>query len=679
MSLHIKSLHIRVSTPNGVVGTRLEFAAGLNIIHAPNTMGKSICVNAIIYGLGLEGMLSASYDPPFGSAMTEMIEVNGESTPVLASEVFLEITNGSGDKATIRRPVAGEQSTNLVSVWNGFAISEPDSVLTQRDFFVREPGAARREAGFHHWLPKYLGWELPMVPTFRDDEVPLYVECIFPFCIIEQKRGWAGFLSRVPTHYRIRDVSERSIEFLLALDTYENSVKRERLKEAQARLRTEWEQTIAAIASTAKTINGLTDGIPHDPIPSWPPEPLPRLLVLQQDEWVPIKQAMASTAAALKQLQQQPAVTGAAKTAQLELELKEAEHNLRRTNYVLNECSDDLDQQREVLANIDRRLTAIDQDLKRNKDVRKLRQFGSVLPLHITAGECPTCQQPLHDTLLSQAIDSAPMAIEDNIAFIESQKTTFQAMRKNTARLLAAKEARLEAQRIRVEQERANVRQLRQTLVGERAPAEREIRQRLQVEEWAERAVIATADFEHGLGQLRELATQWRDLLAVIKSLPDDDLSAQDETKLNALQQSLRTQLEEYRFTSLPPRSLAISRDTFRPEHERFDFEVNNSASDLIRMIWAYVSGLLEVAHAVPTNHPGLLVMDEPKQQGAHRQDLGTLLRRLARSSGHKQQVIVTSSEEDDTFGPLVIDLQARVHEFTGKILEPLTPTNAGN
>ena len=92
---------IRISTANGLVGVRLDFERKLNVIHAPNTMGKSICVNAIIYGLGLEGMLSASYDPPFPHAMTDSIVVGGESVSVLSSEILLEISNGAGETVTI--------------------------------------------------------------------------------------------------------------------------------------------------------------------------------------------------------------------------------------------------------------------------------------------------------------------------------------------------------------------------------------------------------------------------------------------------------------------------------------------------------------------------------------------------------------------------------------------------
>jgi hypothetical protein len=43
------------------------------------------------------------------------------------------------------------------------------------------------------------------------------------------------------------------------------------------------------------------------------------------------------------------------------------------------------------------------------------------------------------------------------------------------------------------------------------------------------------------------------------------------------------------------------------------------------------------------TNHPGLLVFDEPKQQSAKDVSFAELLRRASTSLGHRQQVIRSS------------------------------------
>ncbi|HEU0147290.1 MAG TPA: hypothetical protein VFR21_10490, partial [Bradyrhizobium sp.] len=64
--------------------------------------------------------------------------------------------------------------------------------------------------------------------------------------------------------------------------------------------------------------------------------------------------------------------------------------------------------------------------LKKNQDAQKLRNFGSKLTEAFAADHCPTCSQPIQDTLLAQQASAAVMPIEDNIEYIRSQRAIFQ-------------------------------------------------------------------------------------------------------------------------------------------------------------------------------------------------------------------------------------------------------------
>ena len=57
LGLTILNLEIIVNTDGGVFSTKIPFHKGLNIIRAENSSGKSTCINAIAYGLGLEAIL----------------------------------------------------------------------------------------------------------------------------------------------------------------------------------------------------------------------------------------------------------------------------------------------------------------------------------------------------------------------------------------------------------------------------------------------------------------------------------------------------------------------------------------------------------------------------------------------------------------------------------------------
>jgi hypothetical protein len=101
--------------------------------------------------------------------------------------------------------------------------------------------------------------------------------------------------------------------------------------------------------------------------------------------------------------------------------------------------------------------------------------------------------------------------------------------------------------------------------------------------------------------------------LADYRSLPADGLSGDDQRKLGKLRDSFISQLEDYRFSNLNPRELDISHDSYQPNLEGIDLGFDLSASDWIRIVWAYLLGLLEVSRTEKANHPQLLVFDEPE------------------------------------------------------------------
>ncbi len=77
--LKIRAVQLRVLTPGPVCGADFTFENGLNILRADNSSGKSTCLQAILYALGLEGMLSPKRDIPLPHAMTDEVEVDGKS------------------------------------------------------------------------------------------------------------------------------------------------------------------------------------------------------------------------------------------------------------------------------------------------------------------------------------------------------------------------------------------------------------------------------------------------------------------------------------------------------------------------------------------------------------------------------------------------------------------------
>src|ERR687887_957223 len=111
-------------------------------------------------------MFGPSQDPPLPHAMTEYLEFGDQKANVIDSEVWLEIENESGEFLTVQRSVKGTRNRHLVTAFTTRALSSPENRGLPKDYFVREPGAAVSDRGFHAMLAQFVGWKLPLVPRF---------------------------------------------------------------------------------------------------------------------------------------------------------------------------------------------------------------------------------------------------------------------------------------------------------------------------------------------------------------------------------------------------------------------------------------------------------------------------------------------------------------------------------
>jgi hypothetical protein len=151
------------------------------------------------------------------------------------------------------------------------------------------------------------------------------------------------------------------------------------------------------------------------------------------------------------------------------------------------------------------------------------------------------------------------------------------------------------------------------------------------------------------MSDLAQLASEWKAVQERQARLPKGALSQRDEQKLGALQNSFQRQLGLYEMGSIAITDLRISQGNYEPEVAGLNLGADVAASDLIRLQWAYLLGLLEIGMQPSGNHPGLLIMDEPQQQSVEE---GGFLAMLDYSSKlKKSQIIIATSHEPATIG----------------------------
>ena len=349
--------------------------------------------------------------------------------------------------------------------------------------------------------------------------------------------------------------------------------------------------------------------------------------------------------------------------------LEDAEKALASIQYAIGRKLDAQEQLELEVTRINKRVGDIETEIRRNKDELVLRKLGSRQNLSISASNCPTCHQGIPDSLVSD-LRAEFMTVEENVAFLEEQRKMFKAILERTTRDLARSRVELAADREEANRIRSSIRALNATLTSPNGtPSTSDIEARLAIQDAIERRARVVRRIEEVQSSLAALAEQWAANEAALAILPRGGISASDEQKLSFLNESLRSQVNEYGMGSIDTNALTINRDTYLPNHEGFNLAFDLSASDLIRTIWAYMNGLREVAVRFETNHLGLLVFDEPKQQDAAAESLAAFLKRVSLSVAAHHQVIVGTSEPLASLTPMLAGLPVSLVKFDGRVI----------
>lgn len=678
MSLSVRHIRLRANTSAGLYGTDISLDGGFTVLHAPNTSGKSTALHALLYALGLEQMLSPKRDRiPLSFTMRTHVEDpdTEQEYPIIESYVAVEIENAAGERITVKRFVTADIDKKLVQVARGPQLTTGGH-YERRDYFVLDPGAAQREVGFHHMLARFMGWDLPTVKRYDGKDCLLYVETLFPLFFVEQKIGWTTIPAAIPTQFQIRDVHRRSVEYLMGFDTHEIELKRQDLDLQINTLRQEWLKTVVSIEATAGAAGLRVLSLPKTPTSMGDEVSASFLQVMVDGKWSNLDQHLGALREELAELQDQaiPEVEGLAEEARL------AADQLNREIQQLNGTRNELFRERQAetvqQASTQRRIEHLKEDLQKHKDAKKLQTLGSTLGRDLSPHHCPTCDQLLDDVLLPQGTIEAVMTLDENIEYIDAQRKTFERLADRSVAAIHGLDLELLTTGDELRQKTTRLRALKTDLIApSHAVSASFIEEKLRIEHRVELLNGTRARFDQQIVRLSDHAETWARLLKDKADLPDDRLSESDKRKLNKLEASIRGQLAAYQFITFNPTALTVSKDTYRPEKEGFEIGFELSASDTIRLKWAYQLGLLDVAMTIDTNHPHILVMDEPRQQEAAELSVAGLFSEAARVAAKGAQVLIATSERLESVEAALRNKQCQLVKFDGRLIRRLDET----
>ena len=628
--LKINRLRVEINTANGVYGIDETFHSGLNFVASlENTCGKSSILAAIYYCLGFEqilGGVGGIGSKVLTSAFKSSIDDDGKAWSVTESGAYLEISNGN-ESITIYRNIKAENKDNhLITVFFGTydKIGEPKT--QSADYYVNIQNAATREKGFHAFLEEFLHLELPLVRASDGSERKLYLQVIFSSMFIEQKHGWSDILSGMPV-FGIRESKKRVVEFLLGLDTLKNEKERDRLNAVKVQIECDWEQLILEIQRTVYFEACQIINLPLRP------------RVLTEAEYSRITIATSNESSISEEITRlQTEYTGLRKLKPrvrdnfeaLNIELSETETAILSIETDLSTIIKRLASVNETIVRLVSDLEIVNADIRNNEDAARLQKFGSeATDGELSVAVCPTCKQHIQDNLLSTGTDSGFMSIEENIRHLKEQRKMIGFSlnsRKNTRDELQRERQQLEAKL-------QTLRRLAQTLrsdlntTTDTEASEAIMLKRIEITSHIERLSKLQNEVIAKIELLKELSSRWNAYLDQKAKLPSKAISNSDEQKIKLLKTRFIDNLERYHYSSLSSfDGIDISIESLLPTIDGFDMKFDSSASDGIRVIWAFTMALLQVSGEKNGNHPGVIIFDEPGQQSIVPEDMKSFI-----------------------------------------------------
>ncbi|MCC5910688.1 MAG: hypothetical protein JJT76_09655 [Clostridiaceae bacterium] len=647
--LVINRVRIEIDTIKGKYGFDRSFTKGLNfIVSNGNTRGKSAILLAIYYALGFEQLIGGHGSQILSKAYKKKIKDGNVELNVLESGVYVEISNGMQVNTLYRAGKSENRESKLITVYKGDIDQVLSNSCSRKDYYVNMRNSATNEFGFHHYLEKFLGLGLPIVPQQDGSERKLYLQLVFSAMLIEQKRGWADFYSSMP-NLGVKDPKRRVPEYILGLDKLAIAKKKSELKNRETDLKNRWYSLREDIFMEAKLEKFLVDSIPLKPeiIDNDSIKGIKLIYADQGEKSVEdIIEDFRNEINRLSNLE--PKIVD--NYEELETELIETELEAEKMRDKVSKLNKNLITEQNKIKSLEYNIQIIENDLQNNYDARKLKKLGSDIGVSTMEGKCPLCNQSIDDSLLPTDVDYLNMSIEDNIRHLKAQKNALEYALANHKNNLDSTKNDLYIINENLSVLRRLAKFLRNDLYKvDEDVSEAMIYKRIELEKKVESILLLNESFQNKKKRFKEISDEWKEYLNDKANLPSGDLSEDDTDKLNEFESNFIDNLESFRFSSeLDYKDLTISPLTYLPEMDGFDMKFDSSASDHIRVIWAFTLALLQTSLVKNGNHPGLVIFDEPAQHSIVLQDLVALFKCIQSIKGDHQTILAITINSNE-------------------------------
>lgn len=681
IGISINKFKIKLSTASGDYGFKCEFNSGLNIIRGNNSSGKSTFINSFIYSLGMEELIGGKGVKVLPYALKEYVESSGKNKVKIASSyVYVELTNKCDITITLKRSIiSDDKDSKLIEIIQGAYLSDSDRTYTVIPTFLHDAGSAQNNnTGFFTYLEKFIGLQLPQVAGVNTSEVKLYLQTIFSAILIEQKRGWTDYIANTP-YYAIRDVRTKIVEFTLGLEVFENERKRLALLAKISQIQQQWkdEKFILKLASDSNSI--IVSGI-REKVDNNFDSNLVTLEKLSNNEKVQVHSYIATLVSKVESIENK--ATSVDQDASKELIDK---YNLSKTELdklivSFDVSSSDIRVAKSRFQQYETTKKGIEEELKKNKIALKLKKFGADQNIEIAKDICPSCHQQVDDSLLLADTLVQPMSLDENIKYLDSQRKMISKYMNGLMQSIDELKIQSVSLSEEVSEKRSFCLSLKKDIRSSDAINESDIRLKVQFEMKIEKIVKTVENIDKSIGKLEEISAKYKIAKENLSSVPARKMSQADRNKIYAFQSSFRKLANTFGYRSAPTEDIEINFDTLFPylsgielREVNTDIKSDSSASDFVRLIWAYLLSIYIVSNKNSGNHLGLIVFDEPAQHSMGVSSINALLKILSSQQSALQSIVSASFDEDDqVFSGSVKNVKYNLISVGNKLLKKI-------
>ena len=667
-------------TASGDYGFKCEFYSRLNVIRGNNSSGKSTLINALIYSLGMEELIGGKGVKVLPYALKEYVEgIEKNKIKILSSYVMVEVENKSGEIITLKRAIVSEnKDSKLVEIIQGAYLSKGDSSYRVIPTYLHDKGSAQgNNSGFFSYIEKFMALELPTVAGSNGGEVKLYLQTIFSALLIEQKRGWTDYIANTP-YYAIRDVRTKIVEFILNLDIFDNERQRAKILSEISQIQKKWVEERFELKFSAERSSVIVSGIRETVVDNFDPQ-LVELNKISDDKEIQVYSYIGDLVNRIEIIENKGTSFGDNSSGDLINSYNQSKNELDKLISSLDNSNSDIRLAKSRLQEYKNTKTSIEEELKKNKIALKLKEFGAEQNLEIAKDCCPSCHQQVDDSLLLADTLVQPMNLNDNIKYLDSQ-------RKMVTRYLNGLEKSIQKLDIQstglieeISDKRMFCLSLKKDLRVFDVVSESEVRLKVQLEDKISSLTNAIDSINESIEKLRVISIQYKKAREDLGRIPTRKMSNHDSKKLRELQSSFRCLAQLFGYKSAPTTDIEINPTLFpylsgiELREVNTDIKSDSSASDFVRLIWAYLISIFSVSNKYNGNHLGFIVFDEPAQHSMAVSSINSLFKALSKESALQSIVGASFDESDRVFSESVDGVKYNLIIVGEKLLKPLS------